>query len=221
MKRSILLLTLVLFSSKIFAWGNSELFVSIADYGRYTVTLNGQYINDRDGRYEFYEVPSGRCELVISKGPFLLYRDWIIISAYSRTVVEYSSRFGLRIVDVINFRNQGSYGYNNGYGNNGNGYGNGHGRKKHHDRDYGNYGGSCEPRRDDRSDDRRDDNRGGYDNRGGNANRGGNDNRGGRGNDYRDGRFNPNNSSSLGNNTPFDNNDKKPVIIDNQGNREQ
>jgi hypothetical protein len=95
----LLLICCLLSGSRV--WADAEFFLRIDDPGRYTVTLDDQSITLSSGRYRFFDLPSGRQRLAILRNNMQVYQDWIDLRNDSRTVAEFRSRQGLRIVAVF------------------------------------------------------------------------------------------------------------------------
>ncbi|PID95225.1 MAG: hypothetical protein CSA94_02070, partial [Bacteroidetes bacterium] len=86
-------------------WGNSQVFLKIAEQGYFTVEIDRQMMSNPYGKYRFFEVSSGLNRLSIYKGGFLIYRAGISVPRNSRIVL-YLSENGLYLLDVYPIRNE-------------------------------------------------------------------------------------------------------------------
>jgi|GEM_PF-6218552 len=90
-----LLLTLASFLT---ARADAEFFLRIMDNGRYTVVLDDQSITLNNGRFRFFDLPSGRNRLTVLRNNQPVFQDWIDLRPDSRTVAEIHPRRGMRVL---------------------------------------------------------------------------------------------------------------------------
>ncbi|GAA4464701.1 hypothetical protein GCM10023189_44350 [Nibrella saemangeumensis] len=102
MKTQYLIHTITLFLiSFTAAFAQSELFLRIADNGRYTVQLEDQSITVTNGRFRFFDLPAGRARLTIALNNRQVFQQIVDFRNNSRIVAEFEPRAGFRIINTV------------------------------------------------------------------------------------------------------------------------
>lgn len=120
-----------------FNYGNSEVFLRIPEYGRFTVEIGDQIMSNESGKFRFFDLKGGSVPIAIYDENFLIYRTRIVLRNNTRTVLDFFSNKGLYLLgnfpqpkqaygfnewdDIWNnpYSGQGSQ-WNNNFGNDGN-----------------------------------------------------------------------------------------------------
>ncbi|WP_318639725.1 DUF4476 domain-containing protein [Flavobacterium ardleyense] len=120
-----------------FNYGNSEVFLRIPEYGRFTVEIGDQIMSNESGKFRFFDLKGGSVPIAIYDENFLIYRTRIVLRNNTRTVLDFFSDKGLYLLgnfpqpkqaygfnewdDIWNnpYSGQGSQ-WNNNFGNDGN-----------------------------------------------------------------------------------------------------
>lgn len=94
-----------------YSMGNSELFLRIPEMGKFTVYVGNQMISNATGKYRFFDIEAGNYPILIYRNNYLIYRSRVEIPHQSRLIVDFFSRHGLYLLDLVPVRMQ-SYGFN-------------------------------------------------------------------------------------------------------------
>lgn len=104
MKKIILLLAFIVQASAIFAQRplrTSELFLEIADRGKFIVYLNDEYIGSAQGRFRFFEIADLNPTLTIFQDNRTLLKQRIRLEPNRRVISSFSERRGFQISTML------------------------------------------------------------------------------------------------------------------------
>lgn len=88
------------------AFADSELFLRIADNGRYTVQLDDQTLTLANGRFRFFDIPTGRARLTIALNNRQVYQQLIDIRPDIRLVANFDPRSGFRVLNTLSLNDR-------------------------------------------------------------------------------------------------------------------
>ena len=94
-----------------YTFGNSEVFLRIPEYGRFTVEIGDQIMSNESGKFRFFDLKSGSIPIAIYDENFLIYRTRIVLKNNTRTVLDFFSNKGLYLLGNFPQPNQ-AYGFN-------------------------------------------------------------------------------------------------------------
>lgn len=92
-------------------YGTAEVFLRIPEYGRFTVELGDQMMQNNSGKFRFFDLRAGKVVISIYDETFLIYRTNLILRNNTRTVLDFFSNQGLFLLGNYPQSNQ-SYGFN-------------------------------------------------------------------------------------------------------------
>lgn len=92
-------------------YGTAEVFLRIPEYGRFTVELGDQMMQNNSGKFRFFDLRAGKVVISIYNETFLIYRTNLILRNNTRTVLDFFSNQGLFLLGNYPQSNQ-SYGFN-------------------------------------------------------------------------------------------------------------
>lgn len=88
------------------AFADSELFLRISDNGRYTVQLDDQSLTVSNGRFRFFDVPTGRARLTIALNNRQVFQQTIDVRPDSRLVANFDPRSGFRVLNTLSLNDR-------------------------------------------------------------------------------------------------------------------
>ena len=94
-----------------YTFGNSEVFLRIPEYGRFTVEIGDQIMSNESGKFRFFDLKSGSIPIAIYDENFLIYRTRTVLKNNTRTVLDFFSNKGLYLLGNFPQPNQ-AYGFN-------------------------------------------------------------------------------------------------------------
>ncbi|MBV7440572.1 DUF4476 domain-containing protein [Weeksellaceae bacterium TAE3-ERU29] len=84
----------------------SEIFIRVPERGYFTIELNDQMVGNRKGMFRFFDVNAGTKNISIYKNGYLVYRTKMRVRSNSRILLDFFTRDGLYLVDILPINNQ-------------------------------------------------------------------------------------------------------------------